>query len=369
LAGTALKTTVGLNLRVKTAVGLLVLAIAVLFLATLSPEELRGLAGGYRTFVTIFLGIFIEALPFLLLGTLASGLVEVFVSRDALGRVVPHNRLGAVVTGGLMGLAFPVCECGVVPLTRRLFRKGVPLSVGVAFMLAAPVINPVVIASTYAAFGWGPVFVGRFLFTLLIAVAVGLIFSVAQHPLRLLQPSAWPTAPDGTNPACRAGQHSEELSAGNPTAVNSTRVLEAPISSSLSHRLTRALVIAGDELFEMGKFLVVGCLLAAGMQTLIPQSALLSIGSGALVSVVAMLVLAFVLSVCSTVDAFLALAFVNTFTVGSILAFLVFGPMVDIKSVVMFTTVFRPRVVLYLVLLPLMMSLFLGLFLNLNMGW
>jgi uncharacterized membrane protein YraQ (UPF0718 family) len=105
------------------------------------------------------------------------------------------------------------------------------------------------------------------------------------------------------------------------------------------------------------------------MQALVPQSALLSIGRGPLVSVVAMLVLAFVLSVCSTVDAFLALAFVNSFTTGSILAFLVFGPIVDIKSVVMFTTVFRHRVVLYLVLLPLMMSLFLGLFLNLNATW
>jgi uncharacterized membrane protein YraQ (UPF0718 family) len=138
---------------------------------------------------------------------------------------------------------------------------------------------------------------------------------------------------------------------------------------SLSSRLLRAFSIDGDEFFEMGRYLVIGCLLAAGMQTFIPQSALLSIGGGALSSVVAMLILAFVLSICSTVDAFFALAFVNTFTAGSILAFLVFGPMVDIKSVVMFSTVFRPRTVLYLVLLPLMMALFIGVFLNLNVGW
>jgi uncharacterized membrane protein YraQ (UPF0718 family) len=247
-----------------------------------------------------------------------------------------------------MGLAFPVCECGVVPLTRRLFRKGVPLWVGVAFLLAAPVINPVVIASTYAAFGWGPMFLGRFVFTLLIAVTVGLIFSLAERPLNLLQPSALPAV------------------SGGDGSKMSHKVTARP---SLSSRLLQAFSIAGDEFFEMGRYLVIGCLLAAGMQTFIPQSALLSIGGGALSSVVAMLILAFVLSICSTVDAFFALAFVNTFTAGSILAFLVFGPMVDIKSVVMFSTVFRPRTVLYLVLLPLMMALFIGVFLNLNVGW
>jgi uncharacterized membrane protein YraQ (UPF0718 family) len=334
--------------RIVIAIVLLFFAILFLFTGGFSRSALRDVAADYQTFVTVFLGIFIEALPFLLLGTLASGLVEVFVSREALSRMVPSNRLGATLTGALMGLAFPVCECGVVPLTRRLFRKGVPLWVGVAFLLAAPVINPVVIASTYAAFGWGPMFLGRFVFTLLIAVTVGLIFSLAERPLNLLQPSALPAV------------------SGGDGSKMSHKVTARP---SLSSRLLQAFSIAGDEFFEMGRYLVIGCLLAAGMQTFIPQSALLSIGGGALSSVVAMLILAFVLSICSTVDAFFALAFVNTFTAGSILAFLVFGPMVDIKSVVMFSTVFRPRTVLYLVLLPLMMALFIGVFLNLNVGW
>jgi len=241
-----------------------------------------------------------------------------------------------------------------VPLTRRLFRKGLPLPVGVAFLLAAPVINPVVIASTYAAFGWGPMLLGRVTFTLLIAMAVGLIFGLAPHPLRLLQFSAWPATSGGA----------EELA-----KVGSTPAPEGTTHPSPSARLTRALAIAGDEFFEMGRYLVLGSLLAASMQTVIPQSSLLAIGSGALSSVVAMLTLAFVLSVCSTVDAFVALAFVNTFTTGSILGFLVFGPMVDIKSVLMFLSVFRRRTALYLVLLPLMMSLLIVVYLNLNVGW
>jgi uncharacterized membrane protein YraQ (UPF0718 family) len=300
-----------------------------------------------RTFVTVFLGIFIEALPFLLLGTLASGLVEEFVGRETLGRLVPRNRWGGALTGALMGLVFPVCECGVVPLTRRLYRKGLPLSVGVAFLLAAPVINPVVIASTYAAFGWGVVLLGRIAFTLLIALAVSLIFGLAPRPLQLLQFSAWPAV------------------SGGDGSTSSEAVPRPPLPA----RLTHALAVAADEFFEMGRYLVLGSLLSAAMQTLIPQPALLSIGRGALSSVVAMLALAFVLSVCSTVDAFLALAFVNTFTTGSVLGFLVFGPMVDVKSVLMFLGVFRRRVALYLVLLPLMMSLLIAVYLNLNVRW
>ena len=349
------------NRHVLFAAGLILIAIVILFWWNATDQNLYGLASSYQTFVTIFLGIFIEALPFLLLGTVASGLVEVFLSRETLSRVVPHNRFGSVISGALMGLAFPVCECGVVPLTRRLYRKGLPLSVGVAFLLAAPIINPIVIASTYAAFGWSPVFVGRFAFALLIATATGLIFSLAPQPLDLLERSAWPES-------CNSKQDDAATEAESADAGDTPKPV-ASRHASLSVRMTRALSVAGDEFFEMGRFLVIGCLLAAGMQTIVPQSILLAVGGGALSSVVAMLVLAFVLSVCSTVDAFLALAFVNTFSSGSILAFLVFGPMVDVKSVIMFSSVFRRRVVLYLVLLPLMMSLFLGVYLNTNVGW
>ncbi len=377
----------------------LLVSIALVIADWLSPPTLRQVAQAYRTFVTIFLGIFIEALPFLLLGTVASGLVEEFLSREGLERWVPHSRLGGALTGALLGLAFPVCECGVVPLTRRLFRKGLPLSVGVAFLLAAPVINPVVIASTYAAFGWGPLLLGRILFTLLIALAVGLIFGLAPHPLRLLRFSAWPAESGGDGSTHLPGKLSE---AGELADVGSTHLPGKPSEAgelthperltqrsrrrfglfagrrvqvaaarpaSLSMRLTRALAVAGEEFFEMGRYLVLGSLLAAGMQTVVPQSALLAIGGGALSSVLAMLTLAFVLSVCSTVDAFVALAFVNTFTTGSILGFLVFGPMVDVKSVLMFLGVFQRRVALYLVLLPLMMALLMGVYLNLNVGW
>jgi len=209
--------------------------------------------------------------------------------------------------------------------------------VGVSFLLAAPVLNPIVIASTYSAFGPGVIFWGRLGLSLAIAVATGIIFSMQSDANSLLQPVS--QIPDAA--AC-------EL---HPEPLKETR------RRPLGTRLRRVLVVASDEFFEMGRYLIIGGILAALMQTLIPQSSLLSVGQGPLFSVLVMILLAVVLSICSTVDAFIALAFTTTFSSGSILAFLVFGPMVDIKSTIMFLQVFRKRTVVYLILLPLMMTI------------
>lgn len=300
-------------------------------------------------FSTIFLGIFIEAAPFLMLGTLASGLVEVFLNQNDFSRWVPRNPFAAALVGGLLGIVFPVCECGVVPLTRRLVRKGLPISASVAFLLSAPVFNLIVIASTLAAFGPGPVLFGRIGLSLLIAVATGAVFAFEKRPERLLLPQ------------------------NLPVIAGASGSLEIPLQAidrtPLPQKLRRVLGIAVDEFFEMGRYLVFGGLLAALMQTFIPQSALLGVSTGPVISVLVLIALAVLLSICSTVDAFIALAFTGTFTTGSILAFLVFGPMVDIKSTLMFLGVFKRRAVIYIVLLPLLMSILAGIFINLNTTW
>jgi len=287
-------------------------------------------------FATVFLGIFVEAVPYLLLGTLASGLVEVFLDREQMARLIPRGGLGSALAGAVLGLAFPVCECGVIPLTRRLFSKGLPLSAGVAFLLAAPVFNPIVIFSTAAAFGWGRMLFWRLGLTLVFAVVVGFIFSFEKDRGKVLKMAA--------------------------PVLDLQPMLKA--SLPFAEKMRQALVIAADEFFEMGRYLIVGAMLAAAMQTFVPQASLLAIGNGPLLSVLVMLTLAIVLSICSTVDAFVALGFVGSFSFGSILAFLVFGPMVDIKSIMMYRQVFKPRVVTYLVVLPFLMSLLAGLVFN-----
>ena len=309
---------------------------------------LAGFLDQFGNFTTVFLGIFIEAAPFLLLGTIASGLVEVFVSREQLVGMLPRHPLPATLLGSLMGFAFPVCECGVVPLTRRLFKKGLPVPAGVSFLLAAPILNPVVLASTFAAYGWGTVLLARLAMGLSVALGVGLVFMANPSPSKMMRPQTLAPIAGGSGEAATP---------------------PVPAQRSTRERLREAMKIAGDEFFEMGRYLVTGSVLAALMQTVVSQNALLALGSGPVVSVVVMQALAFVLSVCSTVDAFLSLAFVSTFTTGSILGFLVFGPMVDIKSTLMFLGVFRRKYVAYLVILPFLMTMLLSVFANLNLNW
>ncbi len=335
-------------LRWLLTIGVLVLILAAILSNGLTTDGGRiFLAQRFQTFVTIFLGIFIEAAPFLLVGSVVSGMIAVFVNQAFIDRYLPQRALPAALAGAALGLFFPVCECGVVPVTRRLYEKGLPMSVGIAFLLAAPVVNPVVMISTYAAFGWGPVLWGRVGFSFLVAAIIGLIFHLAQ-PREILLPQV----NAAHDVAC---QHNHQAEPGKP-------------QQGLGTRFQQALMTAGDDFLDMARYLILGSLLAAAMQTLVPQTALLAIGQGPVLSVLGMQALAFVLSVCSTVDAFLALAFSSAFTTGSIISFLTFGPMVDIKSSLMFLGVFQRRIVLYLIVLPFLLTLLIGIFWNLNIG-
>lgn len=295
-------------------------------------------------FSTRFLGIFIEAVPFLLLGSLVSGIIDSFLTADDIARFVPRNPILATIVGAFLGFVFPVCECGVVPVVRRLFHKGLPMWVGITFLLAAPVINPIVLVSTYVAFGFGPVLIGRLVFTVIVSIGAGLVFALGARPQDVLQPRSLMPVMGGSGEMPLHFIQRKSFIAGMRDALRS----------------------ANNEFFEMGRYLIIGSLLAAAMQTLISQDVLTALGKGPVISVIVMQAMAFVLSVCSTVDAFLALSFIGTFTTGSVITFLTFGPMVDIKSTLMFMGVFQKRTVLYLILLPLLMTLLIGVWLNLN---
>lgn len=326
--------------------------VAVVAAAVLTGDTDPGVVVGI--FATRFLGIFIEAAPFLLLGTLASGLIDSFISADDLARLIPRNRVAATVMGTFLGFTFPVCECGVVPVVRRLYSKGLPMSVGVSFLLAAPVINPIVLVSTYVAFGWGPILIGRFIITAVVATVVGMVFALSARPRDVLAMPQLAPVMGGS------GDTLPQSSASLPLA---RPVRRKPLLVGLRD----AIETAGTEFFDMGRYLIIGTVLASAMQTFIDQETLIALGRGPVVSVWTMQLLAFVLSVCSTVDSFLALAFVGTFTTGSLLAFLSFGPMVDIKSTLMFAGVFKPRVVVYLIVLPMLLTMLIGIWINLNL--
>lgn len=333
-----------------------VLAAALLVLLwiasdVLVPPAFAPWTGRLQGFVTVFLGIFIEALPFLMAGVLVSSVIHLFVTPEQVQRLSPRNPALAALGGSLLGLAFPVCECGSIPATRRLLTKGAALPAGIAFALAAPVVNPVVLVSTFVAFGSWQMVAWRVGLTILIASAVGLI--VGSAPRRELVLARGVVEEDHDHATCGHDHHDHDHHDHGAQA-----------GESMWATTRRVLGHANTELFEMARFLVAGALLAAALQTVVPQQPLMDLGDGVLVSVLVMIGLAVLLSICSTVDSFIALSFVNTFTPGAILAFLVFGPMIDIKSALMLTTTFSRRAVAAIILLCFQMALLAGVAIN-----
>ncbi|WP_339246936.1 permease [Bacillus sp. FSL R5-0523] len=267
---------------------------------------------------SIFISILIEAIPFILIGVILSGIIQMFVTEEMIARIMPKNRFLAVLFGALAGVLFPACECGIIPITRRLLLKGVPLHAGVAFMLTAPIINPIVLFSTYIAFGnrWSVVFYRGGL-ALAVSLIIGVILSYQFKDNQLLKPD-------------EPGHHHHH-------------------HGTLLQKLGGTLRHAIDEFFSVGKYLIIGAFIAAAMQTYVKTSTLLAIGQNDVSSSLVMMGLAFVLSLCSEVDAFIASSFSSTFSLGSLIAFLVFGAMVDIKNLLMMLAAFKKRFVFLLI--------------------
>ena len=269
---------------------------------------------------SIFISILIEAIPFVLIGVFISGLIQMFVTEEMMAKIIPQNRFLAVLSGTFAGVLFPACECGIVPIARRLLLKGVPLHAAVAFMLTAPIINPIVLFSTFLAFGnkWDVVFYRGGL-AIAVSLIAGLIISYQFKGNQLIE--------NGTR-----GHHHH-----------------AHVNQSFLQKLGGTLRHAVDEFFSVGKYLIIGAFVAAAMQTYIKTSTLLAIGQNDVSSSLVMMGLSFVLSLCSEVDAFIASSFSSTFSLGSLIAFLVFGAMVDIKNLLMMLGIFKKRFVFVLI--------------------
>ncbi|MFB8798069.1 MAG: permease [Microcoleus sp.] len=346
---------------------------------------------------TLFLSLLVEAIPFLLLGVLFSGLLLGFVDERKLIARIPRNPLLGALAGSLVGFLFPVCECGNVPVARRLLMQGVPAPVAIGFLLAAPTINPIVIWATWTAFRDQPeIVVLRVVFSLVTATIIGWVFS-AQKDLRpLLQPSvarAIPLPkPEFSETELLKAQTPSLLQSGTfmlgmpggpmpiesllqddwkPLQTGKTEKTSKP--SSMFHRVSKErlrllLDSMVQELRELGGVLVIGSAIAAIIQVGVPRELILNLGQGPVSSILAMLLLATVVSICSTVDAFFALSFAATFTSGSLLAFLVFGPMIDLKGIGLMLSIFRGRAVIYLMVLAAQLTFLMTLAVNLYLG-
>ncbi len=289
-------------------------AVALLRAGDVAPLE---------TFVLIFTSIVVEALPFILLGALVSAVIEVYVPDRTFTRLARLPAAVQLPAAAMGGFVFPVCECGSVPVARRLITRGMHPAAGLAFMLASPILNPVVLASTFVAYrgrgiAWEMVG-GRALLGLLLALIAGWALG-GERAEALLRPGG------GSAPA-----HEDQHDGGG------------------SHRRLALVDHLAHDFFFMGRFVVVGAALAAALQTLIPQSIVSGVARTPVVGSLALMGIAFVLSLCSEADAFVAVSF-TPFPLGSQLAFLVFGPVVDAKLAFLYGATFRRRFVIRLVL-------------------
>jgi uncharacterized membrane protein YraQ (UPF0718 family) len=270
------------------------------------------LPDAFSQLAAIFLSIIIEALPFVLFGCLVSGFIETYLSPEFVQRFLPKNRFLRVLVGIFAGFFFPSCECGIVPIVNRFLEKKVPTYTGIPFLIAAPIINPVVLFATFVAFGNSFKFAFlRFLGAVIIALIVGLILAYKlDDPILLEKPSL-----------SEHTHHTKHLSKGQ--------------------KLWSALTHAVDEFFDTGRYLIFGSLVASSIQVFVPTKLLMSVTHTPIAAIALMMLFAFLLSLCSEADAFIGASLLSLFGPAPILAFLLFGPVIDIKNLLMMKHYFQ----------------------------
>ena len=322
--------------RTATLVGLGVVVVGVLVaLALMNPGP--SLPTRLQDGLTLSISVLIESLPFVVLGVLLSIVVQVWVPPGAIERWMPRAAWARRAVLSLLGMLIPVCECGNVPFARGLMMRGFGVSETMTFLIAAPIVNPIVIITTHQAFGFDDgILIARLLGGYAVANLIGWLYS--RHP----DPDALLT--DRFRDSCAVS-----LEAGHDRAGRGQRSLAQFVV----------------ELRAVMPALVIGSALAGAVQVLVPRDALLAIGSNPALSIIAMIALAMIVSICSNVDAFFALSFASTFTPGSIVAFLLVGPLVDVKMLALLRTTFRTRVLAGLVVIVVLFAIAVGSVVNL----
>ncbi|TYR79362.1 permease [Priestia megaterium] len=258
----------------------------------------------------MFLSIVLEAIPFILLGVFASALIQVFISEQFIQKMIPKNPYFALLPALFVSALLPVCECAIIPVVRRLLKKGMPLHVGIVILVGAPILNPIVFASTFYAFQSNMTMVYS---RMGLAVVACLFIGLTVYWLFR-----------------------------NQNQLRNVYIHEQS-DAKIGNRFKQTLYHASDEFFDMGKYLLLGALVASLFQTFLDRELLTQLASNDYASSAVMMGFAYILSLCSEADAFVASSFAHTFSPVSLLAFLVYGPMIDLKNTIMLLAFFKKR--------------------------
>jgi len=303
-------------------------------------------------FNTVFISILMQAFPFMLIGVLVSSVMHVFIPDEWIIKIFPTKYGLGFLTAMFAGVFFPICECAIVPVMTRLVKKGVAMPIAITFMLSAPIINPIVIISTLYAFPGQPeITLMRVSFGLLIALLVGLCMLVYGKNLPMLLEDAdilECCCNDNTLHKCACNVHNDHPN----------------IKYELVEKLKELFLHTGDEFFKVGKFLVIGACITSLIQTLVSKEVFTNLDTKSWLSLLVMMTMAFLFSACSTSDAFIARSFMNVFSTGAIMGFMVFGPMMDLKNLLMLLSSFKKSFVIRLTLIIIILNVIVLNFLN-----
>lgn len=327
------------GIRAPTAVGLAVgltgIAAAFAIRAVTPRFGPWSLPNQVQDLLTLSISVIIESLPFVILGILLSILVQVWIPDHWIMRILPRNAALRRAAISLLGIFLPVCECGNVPLARGLIVKGFTVSESMTFLLAAPIVNPITILTTGQAFGFDSgVFIARLVGGFAIANIIGWLFS--RHP---------------DQDALLTDRFAAECRLPDPHEHDQSR-------------WQKSIELFTKESGVIMPALFIGSFIAGLVQVGVPRAVLLGLGGNPVWSILAMMALAFVISVCSNVDSFFILPFASTFMPGSIAVFLVFGPIIDIKMLTLMRTTFTMRVLVQLTVVVGLLSALIGLVVN-----
>ena|SRR5580700_9550928 len=290
------------------------------------PDRLQDL-------ITLSASVILESFPFVVLGIILSIVVQVWLPSGAMRTWLPKNAFLRRFYISFLGVLLPVCECGNLPVARGLIAQGFTVAESVTFLLAAPILNPITLITTHQAFPTDThLLIARAVGALLIANIIGWLFSKESRAEKVL----------------------------NAKFLASCKVDEDHTHS----KWQRSIDLFVNETSNIMPALFIGGIIAGSIQVLVPRSALLSLGVNPVISILAMILLAFIVSICSNVDAFFALAFSTTFSAGAIVSFLVFGPMIDIKMLTLMRTTYKLKTLIQITTLVTLLTIILGLVVN-----
>ena len=273
----------------------------------------------------IFISIFFESLPFLLLGALISSIIETFVSDETIAKIIPKNKVLGSLVGVFLGLFLPACDCAVIPVSKGLIKKKVPINVAVSFMLASPIINPVVLLSTYYAFynSEPKIFWYRLIFGLGISLIIGIIMGILYNKKKVLNNNL-----ETEECECH-GDHCHHH--------------DNKFISIIKH--------ASIDFFEVVKYLIFGALIASIVQVAIPRSILTAFNNNDVLSILVLMIFAYLISLCSTSDSFVGKSLLSSFSTSGVVAYLLLGPMIDIKNTFVLLGNYKKKFVVTLIFL------------------